>query len=81
MLDAAYVEMVLFLNLNRAYIPALSTIPKLSEGERKEAIPERLRHKEDFDKFNNLAPIEAEEMESDAADEDEENEDDDGQYD
>jgi len=48
--------MILFLHLNRDFIPPLSTIPELSKEELVEAIPPRLRRTEDFHKYHQLDP-------------------------
>lgn len=50
MLQAAYVEMILFLHLNRDFILPLSAIPVLSKEELVEAIPPR-------HKYHQLDPI------------------------
>lgn len=57
MLDAAYVEMILFLHLNSDFIPPLSTIPALLPEQRIQAVPLHLRTRADFLRYSQLDPI------------------------
>lgn len=54
MLDSAYVEMLLFLNLNQDYIPSFDLVPILKPTEVSRYIPRRLRDKADLEKFKKL---------------------------
>jgi hypothetical protein len=53
-LDPAYVEMTMLLHMNMDKIPPLSQIPELSKKEGEDAVPRRLRNKEDLEKFQDL---------------------------
>lgn len=53
-LDQAYVEMTMLLHMNMDKIPPLAQIPELSTRGANEALPRRLRSKEDFLKFLEL---------------------------
>jgi hypothetical protein len=53
-LDPAYVVMTMLLHMNMDKIPPLSQIPELSKKEGEDAVPRRLRNKEDLEKFQDL---------------------------
>jgi len=53
-LDPGYVEMSMLLRMNLDKIPPLSQIPILSLEEGVDAVPRRLRNKEDLEKFRDL---------------------------
>ena len=66
-LDQAYVEMTMLLHMSMDKIPPISQIMELSARDANEALPRRLRNKEDFVKFLELdkAGVEVGEEEND----------------